>query len=180
MSCEYYSDDQFKQKFDSEKGLSIIHFNCRSLYANFSSLETYLNELNLKFDIIAISETWLNLDSNTALYELDGYDMFHVDRSNRRGGGVAVYVKNSLAYKVIDKMCTEINDVLEFVSIEICVKNKKNVIVSCLYRQPGSSTETLTDHIEKMYRNKKSDIYLCGDLMLISLIMAVKLVLEIL
>lgn len=45
-----------------------------------------------------------------------------------RGGGVAVYVKNSLAYKVIDKMCTEIN-VLEFVSIEICVKNKKSVTV---------------------------------------------------
>lgn len=57
--CEYYTDDQFNISIKMENALSVIHFNSRSLYKNFSKIKEYLSKFN-KFNIIAISETWLD------------------------------------------------------------------------------------------------------------------------
>ena len=43
-------------------GLSFIHFNVRSLKANLQKINDYLQEFHQKFDIIAVSETWAELD----------------------------------------------------------------------------------------------------------------------
>ena len=45
-----------------KKGLSFIHFNARSLSSNFKFISNFLTELNTKFDLITISETWSNTD----------------------------------------------------------------------------------------------------------------------
>lgn len=47
-------------------------------------------------------------------------------------------------------MRIRIDDVLECISVEICVLSNKNVIVSCLYRPPGSAIDKLTDTIEEL------------------------------
>ena len=56
--CEYYTEDQFKGKENME-GVSIIHFNCRSMNANFSKIKLCLSQLGKSFTAVAISETWL-------------------------------------------------------------------------------------------------------------------------
>lgn len=150
FDCRYYTDDQFKAKIRVDKGLPILHINCRSLNANFSKLEDYLNALDYNFDVIAVSETWLSLISNTELCYLPGYDLCHKDRKNKRGGGVALYIKTSLKYKVVDRLSIVEDDGLECISIDICLHNKKNVIVSCLYRQPGSSIRIMNDTLENV------------------------------
>lgn len=38
-SCSYYTDEQFNITFQSEHNISIIHFNSRSLYANFRTIK---------------------------------------------------------------------------------------------------------------------------------------------
>ena len=50
--------------------------------------------------MIAISEICLNKDT-TLYYNFDGYDAFHIVRENKRGGGVAIYIKklNGRIYK---------------------------------------------------------------------------------
>lgn len=61
-------------------------------------------------------------------------------------------------------MTVTINDMLECLSIEIVSEKKKNVIVSCLYRSPGSCVEAFTNWMEKTFSvisNKK--IFICGD-----------------
>ena len=64
--CNYYTDNQFDaMQAIGLLGLSIIHFNARSLNANFVNIYDYLNGLSLNFDIIAISETWIQSDSIT-------------------------------------------------------------------------------------------------------------------
>ena len=60
IDCDYYTNDEFCCRISNNYGLSVIHFNCRSLKANFNSLQKYLISLNRQFDIIALSETWLN------------------------------------------------------------------------------------------------------------------------
>ena len=39
--------------------MSFIHFNARSLKTNFHKIKDYILELNINFDIIAITETWI-------------------------------------------------------------------------------------------------------------------------
>ena len=163
VNCQHYTDDKFKDIKLPNKGLSIIHFNVRSLSANFSSLSDYLNTLGFHFDIIALSETWLNMNSNSNLYSLPGYDFCHVDRCDKRGGGVAFYIKNSLKYNLVGEMCTTIDDVIECITIELFLSNKKRVIISCLYRPPGSPFDIFNETIEKLFFNKKQDLFLCGD-----------------
>ena len=48
----------------------------------------FLTELNSKFDLITISETWSNTQTVDG-YDLKGYDVYHKVRNNRKGGGVA-------------------------------------------------------------------------------------------
>ena len=42
------------------KQFSIIHINCRSLRANFFEIKNLLESLHNSFDVIVLSETWLN------------------------------------------------------------------------------------------------------------------------
>lgn len=46
----------------------------------------------------------------------------------------------------------------------MCGKGKKNIIVSCLYRAPGSSIELFKDWIENMFsKSLHKSLFICGD-----------------
>ena len=59
----------------------------RSLRANFDKIEVYIDSFNNYFDIVAISETWLDNDDVKSLYNLPGYDTFFVNSFNTRPPG---------------------------------------------------------------------------------------------
>lgn len=99
ISCRYYTENQYNATIREEKNISIIHFNTRSLYANFHKMKEYLSQFNTPFNIIAISETWIN-DEKGVDFELNGYEFNYINRKNKSGGGVAIYVDNSLEYKI--------------------------------------------------------------------------------
>ena len=54
----------------------------------FSNIKDYLSKITKPFKIIAI--TWINADKGMD-FELDGYELSHINRKNKSGGGVAVY-----------------------------------------------------------------------------------------
>ena len=74
--CKYYTDNQFDTNMQDIGllGLSIIHFNARSLNAIFVKMYDYLIGLSLNFDVIAIYETWIQSDSITA-FQINGYEL---------------------------------------------------------------------------------------------------------
>lgn len=45
--------------------------------------------------------------------------MYHTDRSGKGGGEVALYVRKSIQYKMLNKMCITIDDALECISVQI-------------------------------------------------------------
>ena len=98
-NCKYYSCQYFTASFVNymKNGLSFIHFNGRSLYSNFKYTSNFLTELNFNFDLITISETWLNTQT-VEDYALKGYDVCHKVRNNEKGGGVACYVNKELVF----------------------------------------------------------------------------------
>ena len=66
---------------------------------------------------------------------MDDYSFFHCDRSNRKGGGVALLVHNYFNVKVRTDIILS-NDYCESLFIEILIPNKKNIIVGIIYRDP--------------------------------------------
>ena len=48
-NCKYYTDEVFSEKINFTDGISIIHFNCRSIKSNFDSINQYLHKIKSNF-----------------------------------------------------------------------------------------------------------------------------------
>ena len=106
IDCQYYTDDKLNATVKYENGFSIVHFNCRSLPVNFKRvIKESLTELKNNVDIVALTETWLN-EIDKEDYVINGYETYHIVQQSRKGGRVAIYIKNGINYKIIDVFCT--------------------------------------------------------------------------
>ena len=128
--------DQHLTTLDANRNrISIAHLNTQSIASSFAEFEAMLTRY--KFDIMTLSETWLK--ENVLLLQhvtIPGYHIEYINRPNRRGGGVGLYIKDHLKFKVR----TDINQhdtTIEHLWIE--VKNARNVsfLVGVFY-QPSS------------------------------------------
>ncbi len=88
----------------------------RVYYTNSRSLKNKMDFLRRKacieeFDIKSLTETWVDTASKNFLsdYEIEGYQLFHEDRNGRRGGGVAIYVKDTLRCSVNTSIRVDVN-----------------------------------------------------------------------
>ena len=119
-SCNYFLEDTFNNKFASIQAstcFSVLHHNIRSVQKNSNELSKYLMNLSVKFDIIGLTETWLN-DANVDICGFPGYQSEHRYRSNRRGGGVSLFIKENIEYSICDDLCV-FNDFMESMFIQI-------------------------------------------------------------
>ena len=57
IDCKYYTEYKFTKEINKFQDFSIIHFNCKSLSANFKEINTSLHGISQNFDMIAFSET---------------------------------------------------------------------------------------------------------------------------
>ena len=69
---------------------------------------------------------------------------------NKRGGGVAMYIRNDIRFEILDNISCSIDNVLECICVELYLSLKISIIVSCIYRRSGSTINTTIDFIEKM------------------------------
>lgn len=133
----------------NESNLSILHINIRSLRKNLDKLITLLNNSNTKFDIICISETWLEADL-TSTCHIPGYTFFNqCPQSNHRGKGAAIYVNDTLKYVCL--MDLSINSI-EFQSafIEIISNSSSNLIIGTYYRSPSYDHAPFLQHLDEV------------------------------
>jgi exonuclease III len=85
------------KSIDVNSKLKCLYMNARSIVNKKKELELTVTEENL--DVIAITETWLNKNVTDEEMSIKGYTLFREDRNDtikRRGGGVAMYIKNEL------------------------------------------------------------------------------------
>ena len=66
-------------------------------------LQERLEKLEHVFDIITISETWLDPCKSCEKYKLNGYQMHLMDRTSK-GGGDAIYIIDKLICKILQLM----------------------------------------------------------------------------
>ena len=173
--CNYYFEDSFKDCLrknnivsESKLPLSLFHMNIRSLPKHFDELEIYLNSLNHEFSFIGITESWLHKD-NSELYGLSKYTSIDLYRNGIKGGGVSLYLRDSIMFK--RRQDLEIFDSdLETIFIEIDKVNfdtKSNIIIGVVYRVPDSSVELFNNHISSIVETISKEgklCYLMGDM----------------
>ncbi len=78
------------------------------MYTNAQSLLSKVDELRINIcdllpDVISITETWLSEQIDNRELTIPGFRLFRKDRDNRKGGGVATFIKNGL--HVSEKNC---------------------------------------------------------------------------
>src|SRR5690348_8255195 len=81
LDCNYLIPDEFNNKFDKNLDsfhLSMIHLNMRSLNSKFLEFCSFIQQLDIDFDIIVLSEIWatnINFYSNLLPGYLFIYDL---------------------------------------------------------------------------------------------------------
>ena len=127
--CKYYDIDYFNNKFakTNNSKLSVISFNIRSFYKNSDEFIGFLSNLKFKFHIIILTETWLS-DKNIELCNISGYTGIHCVRKNKQGGGVSLFIHNSLTFKRLNNYSIS-NDLFESVGVSVDISREVSLNV---------------------------------------------------
>ena len=74
----YYDIDSFKKLITNHNNIfSVLNLNIQSINANFSELETFVEELHnsqFKFNVICLQECWIRDQSDTCSFQIPGHD----------------------------------------------------------------------------------------------------------
>ena len=138
----FYSSQEFNNliqtRHSNSDKLSILHLNIRSVRNKFDALKDYLNSLDNKFTIIALTQTWLN-NNDYDNFEIPGYKSTKLQRQNKIGGGICIFSRDDLKFKLRNDFVFEDDlDDTENLFIEIINEKSKNIIIGTIYRPPNN------------------------------------------
>ena len=118
---------------------------------------------SLAYDVLVFTESWLKPEIKNDDLLIDNFlPPFRFDRCNRPGGGVIIYVRDTLTCK--RRTDLELQN-LEAVWIEIVVKTKK-ILIGGFYRAPNSNADYFTlldESIDRAHNTNIPDIVVTGD-----------------
>ncbi|RXG72239.1 hypothetical protein Avbf_04667 [Armadillidium vulgare] len=118
---------------------SILLTNPQSLTNCFDSFVERVKEKDP--DVVAVSETWFSGNRPASEFEMDGYTLFHDDREDRRGGGVALYIRTRL---VPYSTAIDVPSILECIWAGV----GSSLYICALYHAPRSPTgKLLLEHL---------------------------------
>jgi hypothetical protein len=165
-ASNYMVEDELNTKLDdNNNSFSLLHLNARSLLGNLDKLKILLSNIKKPFSVIGITETWLN-DQTHDLVDISGYKFVSNHRTTKPGGGVGLYLQNSLEYKLCSK-CNYTNpDLIESIFVEICIPNGKNIIVGTVYRPPNQNVAAFLEKFNEIISIISKDnkpCYVMGD-----------------
>ena len=154
------------KKFN-DKSFSVLHLRIRSLNENFESLKELLTTIKFEFKVICLTETWCTDDPrNGTLFNLENYTSVNQVRKHGRGGGICVFIHNSLTFKLRSDLGTNSDDI-ESLVIEIVNKNSKNFVINAQYRKPAGDFKQYKTYLDNFFNKMKNPdkaIYVVGDI----------------
>ncbi|RMC13815.1 hypothetical protein DUI87_08898 [Hirundo rustica rustica] len=134
------------------------------MYANARSMGNKQEELEAmvqqSYDVVAITETWWD-DSHGWSTALNGYKLLRRDRQGRRGGGVALHIKQTFDTVGIETK----EDGVECLWVRIKGKaNKADILLGVCYHPPNQE-EDVDNLFYKQLGNvsRSSALVLVGD-----------------
>lgn len=154
-NCKQHNPNMLKFDIPSLKLKScfnILCLNCHSIINKMDRLKILIQETDISFDVICLSETWLN-SSNDSLICLDGYRFLNKNRTKGVGGGTAIFINNSMDCLVRDDIfvLNDGNDVtFESIATEINNQDGQNIIIINIYRPPVTNVNLFLDQFEDL------------------------------
>ena len=124
----------FSKKTKIHKGFKVAHINVRSLYNKLDEVRSLLTESDL--DVLCISETWLDDTISDSEINILGYIPERKER-NRQGGGVMMYIRDSIAYKIRSDIALSAPHV-ENLWIEFKLLMDVSCLMCSMYRPPSA------------------------------------------
>ncbi|XP_064908670.1 uncharacterized protein LOC135578557 [Columba livia] len=112
-----------------------MYTNARSMGNKQEELEAIVQQES--YDIVAITETWWD-DSYDWSAAMCGYKLFRKDRQGRRGGGVALYVRESLVSVKLEVISHKVECLWTRIRGKF---NKADILVGVCYRPPNQDDE---------------------------------------
>ena len=114
--------------------LQIAHLNVRSVKErnHLIQLRELMREKN--YDVLAISESWLNSTTTNAEVEIAGYKITRLDRTKKVGGGVCVYTRSSLKVKRLKEMSVTSETELQQLWVQIQQEKLRSIVLCVAYR----------------------------------------------
>jgi hypothetical protein len=148
-----------------DTNFSLLQVNARSLCKIFESLTLYLSCLKHKFSVIAVSETWTTA-ANQSDYKIVGYNHVVNSRVGRSGGGVALYVKDTLS--LIERVDLDLHANMNFECKFIELNNDSfgTKIIGAVYRPPDSNLDLFRlgfDAVLDSMKQSKNEYIIAGD-----------------
>ena len=100
------------------------------------SFEYMINQAN--FDVITLSKTLLKNDKYLLEYfRLHGYEFTYRNRDEKRGGGVEIYIRNTMGFKVRNGI-SKFNESIGHLRVEIQGKQKNSACLIDIFYQLSS------------------------------------------
>ena len=163
---KYYEVDQFlNMKTRISDPFSLIHTNICSLQFNGDNLCNLLANLEHKFDVVALTETW-NPDYKEHTFQppiIDGYKPYKGTTGSSLKGGCGVYISDDLKPLARTDLNVKVqNDdtELETYWTEIILDKQPNRLIGVVYRHPSKRNdvkciEIINEKLKKYRRKTK-------------------------
>ena len=151
------TDSTVEQSAIKDK-FSVIHYNIQSISKKIELIEAELSN----FDIICLTETWLDYRTTDDTLALKGYNLYRRDRTGDNHGGICVFAKRNIFTRRRNDL--ELPDV-ECIWIEVSTRQRK-ILIGTFYRPPNSSPAILSsieDSIGLAYDTNAQNILITGD-----------------
>ena len=156
LKSQYYTGSNFIRFLKNKsKFLKVLSLNCQSLNAKFDLINIFINQSNSQhsqIDIICLQETWLAADCDISLYKIDGYNLISSGKICSEHGGVAMYIREDIEYKVIES-CIE-SKLFDGQIIEISLIDKsrhyRKFTICNIYRPPQNNKESINSFMKEL------------------------------
>lgn len=142
--------------------LSHVNINSITSPNRKEELSQYLFSNNI--DIVALTETKLDDCVHPSLYYLDDFHAPLTKHRNRHGGGVALYIKNSLPIKRLHEL--ELPGE-EWIWAEVHIRDI-SIIICCIYLPPNATVERQNEFIDRLTESTtRAQIFMAKSIILL-------------
>lgn len=144
----------------NQNKLLLLHLNIRSLIKYHTQIEYIVTSSPVTIHIIAITEVNVT-ETIKPLFAIDNYVMYTELRRKRRGGGILMYVHNSITF-----VQTHINTInFECLFGEVVVNNTYKTYVCAIYRPPNLNSNCFISELYRLINNyPNTNCVILGDM----------------
>jgi hypothetical protein len=136
--------------------LRIFYANLRSIRktGKLDEIKCILQAVPRTIHIMVFTETWITSEEDAKLYEISNYNHIYNYRKERKGGGVSIYIHDSIKYEITENTVNNGNHFLW-----VCI-DKLSLNIGGIYR-PGDTNliDFMDSYVLQLERRKRSIVF---------------------